>query len=100
MANILNSLSAVKNTEVRFALRGWGQSPIVNIANINHGVNIDSRSINGIEVSPDKSVAFNGCTAIWRDVYLKLGAIRVQRPLVGSRAHQAFSSGQCRELSS
>ena len=74
--NISNSLSAVNNTEVRFALRGWGHSPIAGSANINYGVTIDLGSINGIEVNLDKNVASIGDGAIWCDAYLKLDAIR------------------------
>ena len=91
--NTLNSLSAVNKIEVRFALPGRGHSSIAGIVNIDHGVIIPLGSINEIEVSPDKSVTTIRGGAIWRDVYLNLGAIRVQRPLVGSTTLQAFSAG-------
>ena len=62
--DILNSLGAVNNTEVLFALRGGGHSPMKGSANINHGVTIHLRSLNGIQVSPDKSVTSIGGGAI------------------------------------
>ena len=73
--NILSSASAVSKTEVSFALRGGGHNPTAGSANIHQGVTIDLRSINGVNVSLDKTVTSIGGGAVWRDVYLKLEAM-------------------------
>lgn len=55
-----------------FAVRSGGHSPLVGTANINAGVKIDLRSLNFIDVSLDKTVAFVGAGSIWDDVCAKL----------------------------
>ena len=74
---ILNSLIAAGNKGIFFALRGGGHTPFAGSANINQGVTIDLRSLNGIEISADRSVTSVGGGAVWRDVYLKLAAMNL-----------------------
>ena len=61
--------------DVSFAIRGGGHTPWAGSANIQDGVTIDMRAINGIEVSDDLSVTYVGAGAIWGDVYKKMDSL-------------------------
>lgn len=68
-------MSAVDNAEGTFALRGGGHNPTAGSANINQGVTIDLRSLDGVEVSLDKTITSVGGGAVWGNVYSKLDSM-------------------------
>ena len=88
---ILNAAIALNDTEAFFALRGGGHNPTAGSANINQGVTIDLKSINGVDISLDKTVTSVGGGATWRDVYFKLG--RMGLMIVGGRASNVGVGG-------
>jgi FAD/FMN-containing dehydrogenase len=55
-----------------FSIKSGGHSGISGASNIENGVTIDLGSLQGIEVSDDKTVAFVGPGARWGDVYTQL----------------------------
>ena len=59
---------------VNFAIRSGGHTPFAGSANIQDGITIDLRGINGIELSADRSVAHVGAGQTWGPVYEKLEA--------------------------
>ena len=61
--------------DVSFAIRGGGHTPWAGSANIQDGVTIDMRGINGIQMSDDLEIAYVGAGAIWGEVYQKMDSL-------------------------
>jgi len=56
----------------QFAIRSGGHTLFTGAANINGGVTVDMRPINGLELNEDQTVASIGGGAIWSDIYPQL----------------------------
>ncbi|KAL9122301.1 MAG: hypothetical protein Q9187_001149 [Circinaria calcarea] len=60
-----------------FAVRGGGHNSNAGSANIEDGVTLDLRALDGVAVNADKTVVSVGGGAVWGDVYMKLDAMNV-----------------------
>ncbi|TVY62856.1 Bifunctional solanapyrone synthase [Lachnellula suecica] len=60
---------------VDFAIRGGGHTPFAGSANIDGGIVIDLRALNGVDVNAKQTIASVGAGAIWGEVYSKLDTL-------------------------
>ena len=60
-----------------FAIRGGGHTSTAGSANIEGGVTLDLRAIDGVVVNEEKTTASVGGGAIWGDVYMTLDAMNL-----------------------
>ncbi|KAI4592692.1 hypothetical protein KJ359_010594 [Pestalotiopsis sp. 9143b] len=62
----------VTSGEVQIAVRGGGHTPFAGSANIDGGVTIDLRALNGVALSGDKSTVTISAGETWTSVYQQL----------------------------
>lgn len=60
-----------------FAVRGGGHNSNAGSANIEDGVTLDLKALDGVAVDASKTVASVGGGAVWGDVYMKLDAMNL-----------------------
>ncbi|KAL6697232.1 FAD-binding domain-containing protein [Trichoderma pleuroticola] len=58
--------------DVKFAVRGGGHTLWTGAANIDDGITVDMRSLNGLDLSKDHKIARLGGGAVFSDIYPKL----------------------------
>ncbi|KAK5988319.1 FAD-dependent monooxygenase CTB5 [Cladobotryum mycophilum] len=87
VATVLRSLSTTADPSgkcINIAIRSGGHAAHAGAANIENGVTVDLRRLNGIEVSHDRKTVSIGPGATWGDVYSKLDGLGLS--VAGGRA--------------
>lgn len=74
---ILGSIFRANASQGHFAIRGGGHTSTAGSANIEGGVTLDLRSLDGVAVNGETTTASVGGGAIWGDVYMKLDALNL-----------------------
>lgn len=80
VATAIKTLASIFRKDAKqghFAIRGGGHNSNAGSANIEHGVTLDLRALDGVAVNADMTVASVGGGAIWGDVYAKLDAMNM-----------------------
>ncbi|KAF2843080.1 FAD-binding domain-containing protein [Patellaria atrata CBS 101060] len=89
VATALKTLT--KNNRCKFAVRGGGHTLWNGASNINSGVTIDMRKLNGVTINRDRTVVSAGAGALWGDVYRKADVAKIA--VIGARAADVGVAG-------
>ena len=72
VAEAIKTIADVNRKEpgsIKFAVRSGGHTVWPGAANVESGVTLDMRKINGVELNPDRESIVIGTGATWTDVY-------------------------------